>query len=349
VGSVGLAVTPLTVAPARAAGADPVTLTVIASGLHNPRGITVLHDGTVLVAEAGEGLPGCAAGQQCVGLTGSVYKVKGSYQGRVVTGLASAAKGPAAPGAPVVATGPDQAVPDYFHGGYDVLSGLGGDVAARTALGADAATLGTLFRTRDGKVLADPVAFENANNPDGLEVFSNPNRFASNGWGGFLIADAGANDLVKARANGAVTLDTVAARATTAAGTTVDGVPTSVVRSWDGTVYYSDLGGSVPGLSRVWKLEPGGTPQVLASGLNNLVDLALDHSGNLVALSYSSSFATGGPGALLRIDARTGAVTTIPTGTQLVRPTGLAVGPNNSVYVDNNGTGLAGQLVRVDY
>ena len=91
---------PVLTAPA--AHADTATIEVVADHLKNPRGITVLSDGTILVAEAGEGLPGCAEGQSCVGRTGGVYKVKGDSKGRVVTGLASHAEGVAA-GAPVVA------------------------------------------------------------------------------------------------------------------------------------------------------------------------------------------------------------------------------------------------------
>ncbi|MEK8141874.1 hypothetical protein NKH18_02135 [Streptomyces sp. M10(2022)] len=46
------------------------------------------------MAEAGEGLAGCATGVQCAGATGAVYRVKGAVKGRVVTGLSSVAAGP---------------------------------------------------------------------------------------------------------------------------------------------------------------------------------------------------------------------------------------------------------------
>jgi hypothetical protein len=323
------------------------TLKVLASGLNNPRGITVLPDGTILVAESGAGDPNCAAGQTCAGLTGSVYAVHGSFQGRVVTGLASTATGPATPGASVSAAGPNAVVPDP-KGGYDVLSEFGGTDDSRAALGPNGVTLGTLLRTRDHAVLADPVDYETKVNPDGEDVHSNPWGLLPSG-SDFLITEAGANDLLRAHPDGSITTDYVFPHNTAATGSQ-QAVPTGIVRAGDGTIYISDMSATTPGAARIWQIKPGQAPQVFLTGFSNLVSLALDHSGNLFALSFTAQLgAPPQPGSLSKINLATKQVTQISTGTLLQQPTGLAIGPNNEVYVTNNSNGTSGQLVRVLY
>ncbi|MFG3384701.1 ScyD/ScyE family protein [Streptomyces rochei] len=322
------------------------TVTVVASQLNNPRGVTALGDGGVLVAEAGAGLADCPVDQTCVGTTGSVYKVKGSFQGRVATGLASTAKG-VAPGAPISANGPSDVVPDRF-GGYVVVSGLGGTTESRAALGEGAQTLGTVFRTRDGKVLADLTDHETRLNPDGGDVHANPWRLARSG-SGYLATDAGANTVVRGNADGTTATEYLLPKNELPTGA-AETVPTGIAKAADGTVYVADMSGGRVGASRVWKIAPGRQPEILATGMTNLIDLDLDRDGDLIALSYSAAALAGPPqpGALLEIDADSGAVTEIPTGDQLKQPTGVAVDPCGKVYVTNNTLGTNGQLVRVN-
>ncbi|MFD5877081.1 ScyD/ScyE family protein [Streptomyces sp. NPDC060322] len=335
---------PLLAGPAQAAPRE-ATIEVLATGLKNPRDITALRDGTLLVAEAGEGLPGCATGTACAGLTGAVYRVKGESKGRVVEGLQSYAKGPAA-GAPVSASGPNQVVP-AAGGGYTVLSSYGGTTDSRAQLGADGTKLGTLYRTRDGKVLADPVDHETRLNPDGGDVHSNPWGFVPSG-DGWLITDAGANTVLRADSRGRVSTAFVLPKNELPTGA-AEGVPTGVVTARNGTVYVADMSGTKTDASRIWKIAPGQRPEVLVTGLTNLVDLDLDCKGNLIALSFTKGFQQGPPlpGALSRIDVRSKQITEIPTGNQLVGPTGLEVGPRGQIYVTNNSNGTDGRLVEV--
>ena len=69
--------------------------TVLASGLNNPRMISVGSDGALYVAEAGVGGSGpCitgAEGEACYGRTGAVTKIAGGKQTRVLSGLPSLA------------------------------------------------------------------------------------------------------------------------------------------------------------------------------------------------------------------------------------------------------------------
>ncbi|MCX4696895.1 ScyD/ScyE family protein [Streptomyces sp. NBC_01408] len=352
-GAAGIVVAPLVSGPAQAdaAVAGTATLEVLATGLKNPRDITALNDGTLLVAESGEGLVGCAAGVQCAGATGSIYKVKGTSKSRVVTGLSSVAAGPAAAGAPVIAAGPARVVPDP-QGGYLVLSSFGGNrtTADRDALGANANQLGKLFRTRDGKVLGDLVDHETRLNPDAGDLNANPWGFVRNG-SSYLITDAAANTVVRAASDGTTTTAHILPKNQLSNTTAAESVPTAIIKDWDGTLYVADMSGGNPGASRIWKIEPGGQPQVFVTGLTNVVDLDFDWKGDLLALTYSKTTLAGPPsaGALMEINQFTKAVKEIPTGDQLKQPTGLAVDVWGDVYVTNNTVGTGGQLVKVKY
>ncbi|MFI7386548.1 ScyD/ScyE family protein [Streptomyces sp. NPDC049813] len=342
-----LAAVPAQAAPARTHAAAEATVEVLASGLKNPRGVTALGDGTLLVAEAGDGSATCAAGTLCAGRSGSVYKVRGGFKGRVVTDLPSVAVGPAGPTS--VAAGPNDVLPDP-RGGYVVLNAFGSDGTntLRASLGADARDLGTLLRTRDRKVLADLTDHETTQNPDGADVNSNPWGVVRSG-SGYLATDAGGNSVLRVSGSGTTSTAFVLPTNTLPNGVVRQAVPSGIVKAHDGTVYFSDLGAIVPGLSRVWKVAPGGTPQVLATGLNGVADLAVTPDGNLLALSYTKGTPAPPlqPGALTKIDVTTGQTTEIPTGTLLNAPTGLAVGPHGQIYVTNNTLGSNGQLVRV--
>ncbi|SEG28570.1 hypothetical protein SAMN04489712_104228 [Thermomonospora echinospora] len=355
------------------------SLQVIAGKLNNPRGITVLGDGTILVAESGTGgkgpCVGSGEGRQCFGATGSVYRVKGAKKGRVVTGLPSV-------GGPGEAIGPvDVAVSGKD---YIVLNGFGGGTAQRAKFGSKARRMGTLYRVRGGKIYGDLVAHETRLDPDWVlprtdpgepSVNANPWRFAS-AAGGVYVTDAGGNDLLRVSGGKTYTEaifphNEIAPAPKTAAaspqarqllraiagpgeavqgGIPVQSVPTGVVKGPDGALYVGELGGFAPGASRIWRIVPGHRPKVFASGLTAVADLALDGRGNLVALTMTTGFGQNGPqpGALYRINLKTKAKSEIPTGGKLLFPTGLGVGPKGQIYVANNGIGSgAGQLVRV--
>ena len=69
-------------------------MTVVATGLDNPRGLAVTPAGVVLVAEAGRGgqAPCLVGGQDqvfCLGATGAITAIRGHQQKRVAAGLPS--------------------------------------------------------------------------------------------------------------------------------------------------------------------------------------------------------------------------------------------------------------------
>ncbi|MFC9914471.1 ScyD/ScyE family protein [Streptomyces sp. NPDC059862] len=334
------------------------TPVVVATGLHNPRDVTVQYDGSVLVAEAGSGSGTACASKpdmpvRCFGLTGSIYQVKGTKQGRVVTGLPSQELVP--PGGRGTVFGLNQ-VEGLWDGSYRAVYGLIGLPGTRTELGAGSEPLATLSIV-NGKVLGDLAAHEEAHDPDAVlghtQPASNPQRFVRDGRD-FLVTDAAANDVVRVHPDGTTETEVVlptnvlpadsgSASANALPPGEVDAVPSGIVRGCDGAFYISDLSGTQAGLSRIWRYVPGGKPTVFASGLTNVIDLAVAPNGDLIALSYSTGSAGG---TLTRIDKRTGALTPIKTDTPLITPTGLDVTRRGDIYVTNKTLSNNGELLK---
>ncbi|MGW0792265.1 ScyD/ScyE family protein [Streptomyces sp. NPDC002911] len=324
----------------QAATTDAKAATVVASGLKNPRDVTVGSDGAVLVAESGSGpATACTApGSQCLGFTGSVYRVKGSTKGRVVTGLPSKMI-IRADGSSVIA-GVNH-VASANSGTYRVTYSLSGTATTRTALGTAAAPLGTLAIAK-GQILGDLTAHESGQNPDGGEVLANPQRSVKVG-NDFLVTDSAGNTLLRVKPDGAVSTEFVFPKNGDA-----ESVPTGLVQGADSAYYIADMSGIRKGLSRIWRWVPGSAPTVFTTGLTGVIDLAVRPDGDLVALSYATGDTTSQPGtgALTRIDKTTGALTAISTGTTLNLPTGLDIAANGDMYVTNNTLTNSGELLK---
>ncbi|MEU6127426.1 ScyD/ScyE family protein [Streptomyces sp. NPDC047123] len=322
-------------APAAAQGGA-----VIAGGLQNPRDVAVQSDGSVLVAESGSG-PATACtvpGSQCLGYTGSIYRVKGSSKGRVVTGLPSKMI-VRADGSNVIA-GANHA-DAVGNGTYRVTYSLSGTAQTRTALGAGAKPLGTLAIAK-GKVLGDLTTHESSQNPDGGEVLANPQRSVKVG-SDFLVTDSAGNTLLRVTPDGTVKTEFVFPKNGDA-----EAVPTGLVKGGDGAYYISDMSGIRKGLGRIWRWVPGSAPTVFTTGLTGVIDLAVRPDGDLVALSYATGDTTSQPntGALTRINKTTGALTPISVSTTLNLPTGLDIAPNGDLFVTNNTLSGNGQLLK---
>jgi len=156
------------------------TVTVVARGLDNPRGVAFGPNGELYVAEAGSG--GAApcikdpegGGKTCYGATGAVTRVAHGKQTRIATGLPSLAA-PAAQG-PSMATGP-HGVTVARDGTVYAVVGLGANPHDRSKLGAEGAGFGRLARIDSSgswKNVADISAHEATHNPAGGPVDSNP-------------------------------------------------------------------------------------------------------------------------------------------------------------------------------
>jgi hypothetical protein len=273
------------------AGAAKPDVRVIASGLNNPRGIDLRPGGALLVAEAGTGGNGpCQAGPEgdtCFGLSGALTRVTRSAWTRLVGDLPSIAA-PDGSGA----LGPHDLAKD--EGTVFATIGLGGDEAFRDGFGPDAEMLGTLVRwsrSRGVHVIADLLAYEEANDPNDDGPDSNPYgllRLSD----ATVVADAGANALLRVRDTGRIsTIAVFPNRDVTVDGQvfSIDAVPTSVVKGPDGAFYVGQLTGfPFPRRgARVWRVEPGEDPEVYARGFTNIIDIAFDDDGNLFVLEIS--------------------------------------------------------------
>jgi hypothetical protein len=336
------------------------SLKVVASGLDNPRGLDVSRwGGSIYVAEAGRGGDGpCApspeGGEVCVGSTGAVTKIWRGGQRRVVTGLPSLA------GADGTATGPhDVALKGW--GGLHVIVGLGGNLEARAAFGPLGAGLGHLYSVSPwgrARSVADLVAFEAAEDPDGEGVDSNPYSVVSR-WGKPVVADAGGNDLVSVRRRGLSALAVFPSRLVPAPPGIPDlppelpmqSVPTSVVVGPDGALYVGELTGfPFPvGGARIYRVEPGEAPEVYAEGFTNVIDIAFDRRGNLYVLEIATNgLLSGDPtGALYRVS-RKGGERKLVISEGLEAPGGLAISRSGDIFISNRSTSVGtGEVVRL--
>jgi glucose/arabinose dehydrogenase len=88
------------------------------------------------------------------------------------------------------------------------------------------------------------------------------------------------------------------------------------------------------GGASVWRVAPGGEPEVYASGLTNIIDLAFGPDGTLWVLEFThNGLMSGDPnGALLTVPAG-GGEPTLVTDEGLMAPGAVAVGSDGTVYV----------------
>src|SRR4051794_15032200 len=216
-------VLPFAVAGPAAAASAPE---VVASGLNGPGKLSFGPDGALYVSEAGIGgepnadhsncIPaGDEGAESCYGPTGSVTKVDGGAQTRVVQGLPSLSSEEGASGPGDVAVGDDGTI-------YTVI-GLGADPNERDSAGEPFTSFGTVFSQAADETaptqFADIAAFERDNDPDAdaprdpqdtdPTTDSNPYALTMAPDGSLLVADAGGNDVVSVDAAGQVSLVTV--------------------------------------------------------------------------------------------------------------------------------------------
>src|SRR5262245_48292979 len=122
-------------------------VTVVMSGLDNPRGLAFGPEGALYVAEAGRGGGGpCVVlrgATQCYGPSGAITRLWRGIQERIVTGLPSQVDPTGQ------ALGPHD-ISFQGRGGAFVTIGFGGDPALRSGFGAPGVLFGTLIKASAG-------------------------------------------------------------------------------------------------------------------------------------------------------------------------------------------------------
>jgi hypothetical protein len=338
----------LAVALTGASGAGAATTSVVMSGLDNPRGLAFGPEGALYVAEAGRGGPGpcfvppARGGLACYGPTGAVSRLWRGEQERVATGLPSYA------GLAGDATGAHD-ISFLGRGGGYVTIGWGGEGLPRSVLGDVGAQFGRLVHLPASgrwRPVADVTAYEFAFNPGGGLLDSNPYGLLAEP-GSRVVADAGANALLRVAANGAVS--TLAVFPSRPQGRSTDAVPTAVAVGPDGAYYVSELTG-VPfaaGAANIYRVVPGDAPTIAWSGFTTVIDIAFGPDGSLYVLEHSTGPVFFGlPGRLLKV-APDGTRTTVIDG--LTRPGAVAVGSDGALYVSNRATSIGtGEVLRIE-
>ena len=340
----------------------------VMGGLNNPRGLAFAPNGALYVAEAGRGtlVAGCfnatppaactctAAGEftpqrVCYGPTGSVSQLRKGIQGRIVTGLPSYANSMGR------AEGPND-VAMVGAGNVHVTIGLETSPLLRDAVSItrpEFARFGRVARvTLDNEwwFVADIAAYEKAFNPDPRIVDSNPFGLLARP-GGMVVVDAGGNSLLRLEPDNDLSL--LAVLPQVAAAASRDAVPTSVAIGPDGAYYVGALTGVpwVDGSASVYRLVEGEAPQIFRTGFKAIIDIAFDAAGNLFVLQHLSGAgppaAAHGPGLLIRVSSDGAVRDTLIK--ELNRPTSVALGPDNRIYIAHLGLSVGGgEVLRID-
>lgn len=337
---------------------------VIATGLNGPRGLFVTADGTVYISEAGTGGDHCVTLDDisyCSGNTGSVTRIANGSQSRVVSGLPSWSSDGGGD-----STGPQDIVVNSSGQMFAVV-GLGLSSDDRSYIDSGNSVLGTIISiSSDGtwNLIADIAGYEKQANPDGADLDSNPFSIVLTN-DGFFVSDSGMNAILHVSTSGEIsTLSVLSAQLVDApaflglpAGTQIpmQSVPTGIVMGPNNAVYAGEFTGFpfVPGDARVWRLTPSGG-SLVAEGFTNIIDVAIDSRDNLYVLEMyengllgaDSSNASTMAGALIKV-APDGSKTKVQVD-GLISPTGMALGPDDSIYISNNGLSTGkGEVIRV--
>ena len=334
---------------AGSAAMAPLDITVVATALHNPRGLNFAPTGDLYVAEAaGNGTPSNLCGvmsdgqTKCLANTSSITRIdlRTGDVDRVLTGLPSLI-----PPNGIAAASTGVADVDFQGmGNAYVTVGLGLNPTLRTqyfgSAGLNFARLGRFNPSGKFRLYEDLGAYEATANPDDGALDTNPYGILALP-GKVVYTDAGGNALNQVTANGTISTLAVFARvARPGPGpTSVQAVPTSVTLGPDGYYYVGVLTGGpfTVGIASVYRVPPtGGTPEVAYTGFTNIIDVAFGPDGSLYVLEIARNAIPnfGAGGRLVRI-APDGTRTDVISGPPLIAPGGVAVGSDGALYVTN--------------
>ncbi|MBD2507729.1 ScyD/ScyE family protein [Nostoc muscorum FACHB-395] len=368
--------------------AEAASLTVVADGLSNPRGIGFDSTGNLYVTESGSGgdgkdgrcIPSPSAGYipLCAGQNGSLLKIaQDGTKTNIISDLTSLALSPSGE----QAAGPADIKFDSLGNAY-LLTGLAGDPTNRDTV-LKSPDLGKLYKvdlsTGGLTTLADFGKYETAFNPDGTDIISNPYALAIKGETAYVV-DGGGNSIYTVGLDGSGIKNVAAVPEKVIdrnklefpdLGPGVDpstlpitqqSVPTGIAIAPDGSLTVSEYTyfPYPEGEARIFSVDPNTLQSnVIADGFTQLTGVAYDPDGNLYALQHINSsewkeIQQGGiitgdiSGSLIKI-ATDGTRETIWSGDGLEAASGITYGPDGNLYIANRAR-LAGtgQVIKID-
>jgi hypothetical protein len=348
---VGLVMFPVAAQEATPAGEQTSGLTVVASGLTNPRGFIWGADGALWVAQAGNG--GTNPATEEAPTTEAIGPWNGGPSASVARIEAEC---------PVLVAGGLPSAVDRMGGvlGAEDLAVLGGQLYASVDGGGpvhgNAAQPSGVYRIlADGttELVADLSAWVRANPvaivpPDFDPDAAGYSLVADEAAGSFWVVDPNSGQILRVGLDGSVSRI-----ADLSAG---HPVPTALVAAPQGGVYVGFLT-AVPfpdGASRVIHVSSDGTVTEVWTGLTAVTDVAVGPDGTLYAVEMSTGnleeppFLVPGSGRVVR---QSGADDAEEVVTGLVFPISLAFGPDGALYAAMPALGAdhgEGAIARID-
>jgi len=337
-------------APAETAPPEPMEPTVVATGLNGPQGVMVDADGSVWVIDSGIGgemempFPDLATREAMTvpyGETARVVRIAPDGSQTEVAMLPSMVVGQDVVGGSRLAS----------HDG--VIYATNG-IWAGEAAGERPRNMAAVVRIDEDGVteVANSWDIEQADNPAGALVETNPYGLAFSPDGTLWLTDAAGNTLFTVDPE-AGTLELVAVfdalpspipNPARGDAMETEPVPTAVAFDEQGNAYVSFLPGVpfLPGSAKVVRISADGEVSDYATGLTMLTDLRVGPDGQMYAVSFGEFTEQGptpGSGAIVRIGE--GATSEVILA-GLSFPTSIDFAPNGDAYVSTNGVGAPG-------
>lgn len=318
------------------AGANGTTVSVVASGFDNPRGVAFYH-GRLLVGEAGHGGPACAGPlPTCLGLSGQISSVNlrdGSHTA-LVSNLISVDLGPEG----------TIGVSDVSVNAGRILSVIGAAPQAvagfpcstdecRAIIATATAQLGQLISvSRNGSWRA--IAGVGAKDFDYTGTLPPPNEHDANPYGvlavknGAYVADAGANTLDFVNKRGEISILQHFFLSTPTSFPT-DAVPDCVAQA-NGSLWVADLSG------RLFRIDGNTATQVPLSLIHHVTGCTSDAEGNLYLVDMWGTPGLPSPftGSVVKYSTDEGSASVVAGGLNF--PNMITVGPEGALYVSAN-------------